>query len=461
MTTISGTDSGTKLTRYEAACRALAEARSVDEAKDIRNKAVAMAAYARQAKNRNLEADAVEIRMRATRRLDELRRAQKKMVGLAKGGGGRHGRKRVVEKPTLSSQGIDKNLAQQARVLGALSDSDFERVVDDARGKVTRAVRNAVREAEIRQEHEVYAKRTEQGSTVADLHALAASGFRAGVIYVDPAWTFSTYSGKGKQRSPERHYDVMSLDEIKALPVGDLAADDCVLLLWGVCHELPGAIEVLRAWGFKYSTVGFAWVKQNPSGEGIFTGLGYHTRSNVELCLLGLRGAPRRLAKDVHQVVLAPVGEHSAKPEEVACRIERLYPGPYLELFARLPRDGWTTWGNEILRLNGSNSVPVVTPVSSGTTDAAPIPAGEDPITVILDEIKRGLDAGDKWLLQALHEYREAEEVARRNDNPTPVPESAGDKPAITPVGSGTTVAAPIPNDEWPKLPEFLRRSVP
>ena len=125
-----------ELVRYDAACRALTEARSVDEVKDIRDKAVAMACYARQAQNRSLEADAVEIRMRATRKLDELRQAQKETVGLAKGGGGKHGRKRVVEKPTLESQGIGKNLAQQARVLGKLSDEGFEKAVNKARAKV-------------------------------------------------------------------------------------------------------------------------------------------------------------------------------------------------------------------------------------------------------------------------------------------------------------------------------------
>src|SRR5262245_19238351 len=108
----------TGLARYDAACRALAEARSVDEIKDIRDKAIAMAAYARQAKNRDLEADAVEIRMRATRRLDQLRQAQKDTVGLSVGTRGSHVKgARVDDKPTLGSQGIDKNLAHQARVL--------------------------------------------------------------------------------------------------------------------------------------------------------------------------------------------------------------------------------------------------------------------------------------------------------------------------------------------------------
>jgi hypothetical protein len=147
---------------YDAACRALAEARSVDEVKGIRDKAVAMAAYARQAKNRDLEADAVEIRMRATRRLDQLRLAQKETVGLATGG--EHGGRGRIDglrknpsnaRPTLASQGIDKNLAQQARVLGKLSDERFEQAVSDARGAVTRAVKTVVGslETEARREH--------------------------------------------------------------------------------------------------------------------------------------------------------------------------------------------------------------------------------------------------------------------------------------------------------------------
>jgi hypothetical protein len=126
------------LAKYEAACRAVAEARTVDEVKDFRDRAVAMAAYARQAKNRDLEADAVEIRMRATRRLHDLMEAQREMVGLADGGTAM--RARVTgqpEVPTLASQGIDKNLAHQARTLGKLSDENFEEAVTDAREAVT------------------------------------------------------------------------------------------------------------------------------------------------------------------------------------------------------------------------------------------------------------------------------------------------------------------------------------
>jgi hypothetical protein len=213
----------TMLIRYDAARRALAEARQVDEVKDIRDKAVAMAAYARQAKNKDLEADAVEIRMRATRRLDQLRQAQKETVGL------NHGVRWVGDKPaednrpTLASQGIDKNLAQQARVLGAMDDAAFERKVTEARASASRIFRRAVREVEIAQEREERRAKTSTGGTVADLHALIASGYRAGSISADPAWPFETYSERARGGVWE-HYETMPLDEIKRLPVAQLAA---------------------------------------------------------------------------------------------------------------------------------------------------------------------------------------------------------------------------------------------
>jgi N6-adenosine-specific RNA methylase IME4 len=341
------------LFHYDAACRALAEAVRVDEVKNILDVTVAMRIYAKQAKNREAEANAVELRMRATRRLDQLIQAQKETVGLAKGGQPYQRRSTgVAATPvaTLGMQSIDKNLAKQARALGALSPERFEQAVADARSATTRAFRNVVNAAIIEQEREDYRARIEHGGTVADLEALIKAGRRFGVIYSDAPWPFEVYSGKGKQRSAERHYDTWPLEQIKALPIKALAADDCALLAWAVWPELDGALDVIRAWGFEYQTCGFLWIKLNPNGEGLFTGMGYHTRANTEPCLLATRGSPLRLANDVHQVVMAPrIGEHSEKPEEVAHRIERLYPGPYLELFARRPRERWTTWGNEIV----------------------------------------------------------------------------------------------------------------
>ena len=141
-------DESPALALYDAACRAIAEARSVDEAKDIRDKGIAMAAYAKQAKNRDLEADAVEIRMRATRKLDQLRQAQKEMVGLAKGGKPYQGKSTGLAKnpvATLAEAGIDKNLAHAGRKLGALSEQEFEQKVAEARDAVTSATAKVIK----------------------------------------------------------------------------------------------------------------------------------------------------------------------------------------------------------------------------------------------------------------------------------------------------------------------------
>jgi N6-adenosine-specific RNA methylase IME4 len=174
------------------------------------------------------------------------------------------------------------------------------------------------------------------------------------VIYADPPWTFSTYSRKGKGRSAEAYYDCMSLADIKALPVMNWAAADCVLLLWTTDPLLPTAFEVIDAWGFTYKTVGFYWAKLNKSADrgtytdaSFFTGLGFWTRANPELCLLATRGHPKRLNADVRKLIVSPRREHSRKPDEAYQRIEALCPGPYLEMFARAPRAGWDRWGAE------------------------------------------------------------------------------------------------------------------
>ncbi len=172
------------------------------------------------------------------------------------------------------------------------------------------------------------------------------------VIYADPPWSFTTYSRKGKGRSPEAHYDCMTLDEIKKLPVSEWAAENCVLLMWATDPLLEKAFDVIRAWGFTYKTVGFYWAKLNKSvlkpGKGepsFFTGMGFWTRANPEPCLLATRGKPKRLNADVRKLVVSPRREHSRKPDEIRDRIEALCEGPYLEMFGRASRPDWDSWG--------------------------------------------------------------------------------------------------------------------
>ena len=171
-----------------------------------------------------------------------------------------------------------------------------------------------------------------------------------GVIYADPPWHFRNWSAKGTGRNAISHYDCMDFDALSRLPVADLARDNCVLFLWAIDPLLPRALELIRAWGFEYKTVGFYWVKLNAAADSeadYFTGLGYWTRANPEQCLLATRGKPPRKARDVRRLIVERRREHSRKPDDVRDRIERLVDGPYLELFARETKHGWDCWGDQ------------------------------------------------------------------------------------------------------------------
>lgn len=168
------------------------------------------------------------------------------------------------------------------------------------------------------------------------------------IIYADPPWTYADMKGRDPKMGGIS-YPTMSLDEIKALPVADIADKDCALFMWATMPLLREGLEVIEAWGFKYTTCAFTWVKQNPSGEGIYSGLGHWTNGNAELCLFAKRGAPKRQEKNVKQILMAPRGRHSAKPAETRERITRLIGDlPRIELFARDAAEGWDNWGNEL-----------------------------------------------------------------------------------------------------------------
>lgn len=178
---------------------------------------------------------------------------------------------------------------------------------------------------------------------------VSSCGKQYHIIYADPPWRYVVWSKKGNGRSAESHYPTMSLNEICALPVREIAALDSTLFLWATFPNLPEAFQVISAWGFQFKTVAFVWVKRNRKSESWFWGMGYWTRANAEICLLATRGHPKRESRRIHQIIDTPVEEHSKKPDIVRERIVELMGDlPRIELFARRKWQGWDSWGNEV-----------------------------------------------------------------------------------------------------------------
>tara|TARA_Y100000296_G_scaffold58679_1_gene67641 strand:+ start:133 stop:681 length:549 start_codon:yes stop_codon:yes gene_type:complete len=169
------------------------------------------------------------------------------------------------------------------------------------------------------------------------------------IIYADPPYYFKTFSKKGEDRSPINHYNCMTIKDICNLKFKNLFDKDCILFIWAIDPMLPETLQIIKAWGFIYKTVAFTWIKENKKSDGYFTGLGYWTRANPEMCLLATKGKPKRISKSVKQLIIDKRREHSRKPDCVRDRIVELCGDlPRIELFARQTVKGWANFGNEI-----------------------------------------------------------------------------------------------------------------
>lgn len=328
-----------ELVRYDQACKALAEAKSVDEVKELRDQSEAMRAYARQANNKQLEVDAAEIRLRAERRLGELIRAQKETVGLRgpqhhKGGGSKGSRREPLPDapPTLAEAGIDKKLSSRAQKLAAVPEPEFEGMLGDWRERVSseneRVTTNLLRRGE-----------REQRNASKQAREMPEGQYE--VLYADPPWRYE--HSKTDSRDLENQYPTLSIDDLCALPVDGLAAPDAVLFLWTTSPKIEESLRVLNAWGFTYRTCA-VWDKER-------VGMGYYYRQQHELLLVGTRGqpgTPEPGARPPSVLRERRPQRHSEKPATVAEQIETMYPNSRrIELFARTAREGWDAWGNE------------------------------------------------------------------------------------------------------------------
>ena len=167
------------------------------------------------------------------------------------------------------------------------------------------------------------------------------------VIYADPPWAYRNMGNI--QATANAHYNTMSNKDICELPVGELADDNSILFLWATFPKLQEALDVIKAWGFEYKTLGFSWIKTNPKNGKPFFGVGWYTKSNAEICLIGVKGKAPKVSNSISSVIIEPRGKHSAKPPIVREKIvEFCGDVSRVELFARDKTEGWDVWGNEV-----------------------------------------------------------------------------------------------------------------
>lgn len=170
------------------------------------------------------------------------------------------------------------------------------------------------------------------------------------IIYADPPWFYNARNNPDTKfsRGVHSYYPVMKTKEICELPVKEIADDNCALILWVTFPRLKDGLLVMESWGFRYVTVAFNWFKTNADGTPFF-GIGYYSKSNTEIALLGVKGKMKPASNYVSQVIVSQKEQHSKKPDIVRTKIVELFGDiPRIELFAREKANGWDAWGNEI-----------------------------------------------------------------------------------------------------------------
>lgn len=393
----------TALIKYDAACRMLAEAVAVDEVQNIRNQAEAMRAYARQAKDRDLEISAAQIRFRAERRLGELIIAQKETVGLNRGAAGIGTAEGVQSQsgtapPTLEQAGIDRKLSSRAQRMAAIEPSRFEQLLERHREEVLEG-NNKVSVDLMRTSAEADGRdrRRALATVLSDASAALPCGRKFPVIYADPPW----HRKQGiTSRSYENHYPTMTWSEICAMPIAELLLPDAWVFLWiprahmFALHpvdmefaddsgcvitrkiKLPLAWAVARAWGCDDYSTAWVWTKTDeefPDDQG--GGVIAYDQDEILLLFKRGRGLPKPDTDEKfgsnHRERSKPL-RHSAKPKFYRHMIRTMAGEgvPVLELFARvdpanpMPAD-WEAWGNEaqIVVEVGSEAPVAVAPV--------------------------------------------------------------------------------------------------
>lgn len=324
----------TALERIAPMQAALATAETPDECASLAAKAKAVQTWAR-----HIGLSLQEQNRIARFRVDCMRKAGGLLMraNLRRGRPGPNG-------DTLSPLGVEKKQSSRWQRLARIDDALIEGYANEvghSEGEFTHAglLRFVAAQAKAERRAEVAADAAPEDVVEAELGAFverAQQGERFACIYADPPWR---YGNQATRASTDNHYVTMSVDEICALPVREIAADNAHLHLWTTNAFLFDAARVMQAWGFEYKSC-FVWVKPQ-------MGIGNYWRVSHEFLLLGIRGDCPFLARDAMSWAELPRGRHSAKPDAIRQLVERVSPGPRIELFARERIDGWSAWGNE------------------------------------------------------------------------------------------------------------------
>ena len=321
--------------------KALAEARTVDEVMELRDKASAVRAYAKKAKlGQHLVVDASEIKLRSERKLGQLLQE----IELANSAPGNQytGSSESSNGPIpLRDLGLSKSDSSRSQRVAALPEEDFERYisenVDAVREPTTAGVLRLVRQQQARPKTSA-SQMTCEG-VVDDLKVLVQQGWKYSTIYADPPWA---YNNQATRAATSNHYPTMTIDEICDEPVSQLCHEQAHLHLWTTNAFLPEAFDVIEAWGFTYKSC-FIWVKPQ-------IGIGNYWRVSHEFLLLGVRGQLTFQDKGARSWLESDRTQHSCKPLSVRQLVEKVSPAPYLEMYGRQspPNKLWTVYGNQV-----------------------------------------------------------------------------------------------------------------
>lgn len=334
------------LTRYDTMRQAIIEAKNIDDVKEIIDKSEALRHYAKQVgeslQNQNMIAD---IKIRAERQAGKLTREIPRKAGRRTDLTSGHDVQRLKTKAeVLQEAGIDVKTATRWEAEAAIPDEVFEAYVAETKGEgkeLTSAGLLQIAKQQKRAERED--KREQRRQTNADKAIEAQNpldiGARFATILIDPPWDWGDEGDINQMGRAKPDYATMTIEQLAALPVGELADVDCHIYLWITNRSLPKGFALLEGWGFRYITC-LTWVKPH-------FGMGNYFRGQTEHILFGVKGSQMLRRHDVATVFHAERGKggHSSKPPMIYGLIESCSPGPYLEMFSRVERDNWYGWG--------------------------------------------------------------------------------------------------------------------